>query len=92
MIPITVWVDHIGIVARVVFSVIIKENGVVVDKLFVADVPNVYLGIYGTESRFGYGVIQIEGVAGRVLYIIEQVAFLVVIHCFGICNVCFFEW
>ena len=91
-IPITAQVAHVGVAAGVVFSAIIKENGVVVGNIFVAAVSNVDPGIDGAESIFGYKFVLVKEVGGGDPYIIEQVASLVVVHCFSTFIVCFFEW
>ena len=49
-------------------------------------------GIDGAESIFGYKFVLVKEVGGGDPYIIEQVASLVVVHCFSTFIVCFFEW
>ena len=92
MFSITVRVVHVGVVAEILVTALMKECGVVVSKRLVADVSHVDPGICSIKARFGYGVIQVKKVKGRVPYIVEQVASIFVIHCFDISVVCFFEW
>ena len=90
--PITDWFVHAGVTVDVVSSAVIKENGVIVEKIFIADISNVDPGIDGAESTFQYSRVQVEVVGGGVPYIIEQVASLVAVQCFDKCIACFFEW
>ena len=69
--PHHIWGAHVDVADGVVFSAIIKEDGVVVSKIFVANISNLDPGICGTESRCVYGVVWVRGVEGGVPYIIE---------------------
>ena len=83
----------IGVVAGIVFTAPVKEAGDVVRKLRVANVSHVDPGMCNTKTRFIYGVVKVEGAEVKIPYILEQVAYIFVIHFFPayVCML-FFGW
>ena len=61
MSPDTILVTNVGIVVRIVFPVLRKEDGAVVSKYVVANMYNLYPGVCGTEAGFSHGVVQVKG-------------------------------